>query len=128
MKLTIGKPVKYACLKNSYQIKLDLCHGDADLTTYEVRNFGKNDPNLIPCLEMLSAYQFTDFNARERPECFLEDLYPNDEEKAGKMLEHLYDLVGRDEIWDGCMAGVDDVKVTYFDENGVEYEVTIEEK
>ena len=129
MKLTIGKQVNRENPKNVYQLHMILIHGDDEIATEELRNFGETDPNLIPCIEMLQAFQSTDFSARENPTMFLECIYQDDEEKADEFYDYLYDLIGVDALMDdcGCLAALDNLTITYFDENGVEYKVEMEE-
>lgn len=110
MKLHIGKPVKK--IKNSFVLAVHYMHGDAD--AYSKKEFiyekAEDIESFLPALDKLTH-------------C---DRYSADYQSVAKENKAIDEFLIHDASSEVYFAEVQYYKITYFDENGIEYEVRFE--
>jgi hypothetical protein len=120
MKLTISKPIP--CHKNQYKFTINFMHGDADGESDYSIYVGKSDEaELIKFIEIIDKCKFLHDEIPEELAPYCDEDYEGDEEP-----KFYFEWPGDHTADYQFLAGWDGYSLTYFDENGHEYDVKIE--
>lgn len=126
MKLVIDQPVPVKrAPKNVYMLKIEYMHGDADAYTDEEYEFKSTDEDIVLlkkayifAREMVKRQQNGYFTQRREVSAFVQE----QDEDLRPIAEDLVKNDCTDQSYDN-MAALQHAHITYFDANGIEYQV-----
>lgn len=122
----IGKKVSKELLKNVYQLRVHYMHGDADAYTDEDRVYKQHDPEMNTDIALLTRIQER-YNGGDDD---VHKLAKEEGEKLGLTKAQIDTFTDTFVVWDSTSsyshyAAIDGVTLTWFDDNGEEYEVEV---
>ena len=137
MILTTGNPIPQNKPKSTYRLTINNMHGDADANTtnhyhFKAKEVDKRTEHNLSLFDLLEVLNFYDELAHNSKCDFC---YSSEQRRAmmsaagfdDRVIDNITDYMDGDCTNDGnTLAMFDGWAVTWFDENGVEYEVNVQ--
>lgn len=132
--ITIGEAITHPNHKNKYRLNVQFMHGDADGYSSNDMYFDKDDADTLvwlnKCLTYISVFEDNEklFSWEDDEELKLDALAEAGLSESDVSSIEESGMKDSDMTCDGCRnAMIEGYTLTFFDENGVEHETTIEQ-